>query len=132
MDINLTSNIPHILVASNDPQDYDMLREHFEGAGYAVDKCQSLREIYMREFSDYSLILLDLTDNIEDGLHAIESLKGNIASAAIPVLVYSTTRRSDILVNALNAGADDYVIKPFSLRELSARVRAVLRATRRG
>lgn len=132
MDINYTSQQGHILVASSDPTDIDTLRDHFESAGYVLNSCQSLREIYMTELSGYSLILLELNDNIDEGIHAIQSIKGNLSSANIPVLVYSTTRRSDILVNALNAGADDYVIKPFSLRELTARVRAVLRATRRG
>lgn len=127
---NATST-SRILIASDSQVDVSLLRSHFESTGYVVEQCSSLRDVYMTDLSGYCLVLLDLSDNIEEGIHAIESIKQNPMSAAIPVLVYSTTRRSDILVNALNAGADDYVIKPFSLRELSARVRAVLRATRR-
>lgn len=132
-DTSISNGGGHILLASNDQKDLSMLRGHFEASGYAVDHCDTLRDVYMTDLSGYSMVLLDLSDNIDEGIHAIESIKrGNPTTAETPVLVYSTTRRSDVLVNALNAGADDYVIKPFSLRELSARVRAVLRSTRRG
>ncbi len=70
-------------------------------------------------------------NNSTDGLQVIEDLKQNDITYDIPLLVFSTSKKPDLLVNVLNAGADDFIIKPFSVRELSARVRAVLRACRR-
>lgn len=130
MESSKYSSQGHILVASTDNTDYDMIRSHFEDYGYVIDSCKSIRDVYMTDLSPYILILLELTENSEEGIHAIESIKQNSAPTA--VLVFSSSRRNDLLVDALNAGADDYVIKPFSVRELSARVRAVLRSTRRG
>ncbi|MCM1449183.1 MAG: response regulator [Clostridiales bacterium] len=120
----------HILVASSDRTDYDLIRSHFEDYGYVIECCRSIRDVYMTDLSPYNLVMLELTENGDEGIHAIESIKQNSAPTA--VLVFSTSRRNDLLVDALNAGADDYVLKPFSVRELSARVRAVLRSTRRG
>lgn len=132
IDSDNTTSQEHILVASSDCADCDLIRSHFESFGYEIECCKSLRDVYMTDLTPYSLVLLELTDNIDEGLHAIESIKQNSNGGNTAVLVYSASKRSDILVDALNAGADDYVIKPFSVRELSARVRAVLRSTRRG
>lgn len=125
-----TAHQGHILVASNDHEDCALIRSHFEPYGFLIECCKSMRDVYMTDLSPYCIILLELSENIEEGLHAIESIKQRSASHDTPVLVYSTSKRSDVLVDALNAGADDYVLKPFSVRELSARVNAVLRTTR--
>lgn len=121
-----------ILVASNDHADCQLIRSHFEPFGFHIECCMSMRDVYMTDLSSYSIVLLELPENIEEGLHAIESIKQRSLTRSTPVLVYSTSKRSDVLVDALNAGADDYVLKPFSVRELSARVNAVLRSTNRG
>lgn len=120
----------HILVASNDHEDCALIRSHFEPYGFLIECCKSMRDVYMTDLSPYCIILLELSENIEEGLHAIESIKQRSSTRETPVLVYSTSKRSDVLVDALNAGADDYVLKPFSVRELSARINAVLRSTR--
>lgn len=132
MDNNITQEQRHILVVTDDHSDCDLIRSHFESYGYIIECCKSLRDVYMTDLSDYSLIMMEITDNIDEGIHAIESIKQGSTTYNTPILVYSSSRRNELLVDALNAGADDYVIKPFSVRELSARVRAVLRSTRRG
>ncbi|MDE6402892.1 MAG: response regulator [Muribaculaceae bacterium] len=125
-----TAHQGHILVASNDHEDCALIRSQFEPYGFLIECCKSMRDVYMTDLSPYCIILLELSENIEEGLHAIESIKQRSSTRETPVLVYSTSKRSDVLVDALNAGADDYVLKPFSVRELSARVNAVLRSTR--
>lgn len=132
MEYNNNISPGHILVASSDREDYELIRSHFEDSGFVIERCKSLRDIYMTDLTPYNIVLMELTENIDEGLHAIESIKQNSGAGCTAVLVYSTSKCSDTLVDALNAGADDYVIKPFSVRELSARVRAVLRSTRRG
>src|SRR5688500_108863 len=74
-----------------------------------------------------SLVLLDLNLPFIDGLEVCRLLRGRAASAAIPIIMVTARTGETDRVAGLDLGADDYVTKPFSLRELVARVRAVLR-----
>lgn len=125
-------SLGHILVASTDHADCDLIRGHFESSGYVIECRHSISDIYFTDLTNYSLVLMELPENLEDGIHAIELVKQNSTGFNTPLLVFSASQRSETIVEALNAGADDYVIKPFSVRELTARVKAVLRSTRRG
>ena len=73
------------------------------------------------------LVLLDLNLPFIDGIEVCRLLRGRTASAAIPIIMVSARSGESERVSGLDLGADDYVTKPFSLRELVARVRAVLR-----
>ena len=73
------------------------------------------------------LVLLDLNLPFIDGLEICRLLRGRAASAAIPIIMVTARTSEPDRVSGLELGADDYVTKPFSLRELVARVRAVLR-----
>src|SRR5258706_2852687 len=73
------------------------------------------------------LILLDLNLPFIDGLEVCRLLRGRASSAAIPIIMVTARISETDRVAGLELGADDYVTKPFSLRELVARVRAVLR-----
>jgi DNA-binding response OmpR family regulator len=74
-----------------------------------------------------NLVLLDLNLPFIDGLEVCRLLRGRAASAAIPIIMVTARTSETDRVSGLELGADDYVTKPFSLRELVARVRAVLR-----
>ena len=74
-----------------------------------------------------SLILLDLNLPFIDGLEVCRLLRGRTSSATIPIIMVTARTSEADRVTGLDLGADDYVTKPFSLRELVARVRAVLR-----
>ena len=74
-----------------------------------------------------SLVLLDLNLPFIDGLEVCRLLRGRAVSAAIPIIMVTARTGESDRVAGLDLGADDYVTKPFSLRELVARVRAVLR-----
>src|SRR6185436_20197628 len=73
------------------------------------------------------LVLLDLNLPFIDGIEVCRLLRGRSASAAIPIIMVSARSGESERISGLELGADDYVTKPFSLRELVARVRAVLR-----
>src|SRR6186713_2994785 len=73
------------------------------------------------------LVLLDLNLPFIDGLEVCRLLRGRPSSAAIPIIMVTARTGESDRVSGLELGADDYVTKPFSLRELVARVRAVLR-----
>ena len=121
-----------ILVASADQKDCADIRINFEREGYRIDCIPSLPDVRSGNLGEYTLILMELPSDVTSGLHAIEKIRQTGSCAYTPLLVFSQSNKSDVLVEALNAGADDYIIKPFSLRELTARVRAVLRSARRG
>lgn len=121
-----------LLVVDDDPTVRGMLREYLEGHGFAVDEAGSgeqMRERMERELPD--AVLLDVRLPGEDGLVLARHLREHHDVAIIMV-----TASGDVVdrVVGLELGADDYIAKPFDLRELLARLRSVLRraGARRG
>ncbi|HVB29264.1 MAG TPA: response regulator transcription factor [Terriglobia bacterium] len=115
-----------ILVAEDDRPVASFLKKGLEAEHYAVDIVPDGQEaLYMAEEYDYDLLLLDLVLPKMDGLQVlrqIRTLKKNL-----PVLVLTGRARVEDRVKGLDLGADDYMTKPFAFRELTARVRALLR-----
>jgi two-component system OmpR family response regulator len=117
--------MPSLLVADDDPSLREVVRYTFERAGFAVrlvtDGAAAVREV-AREAPD--LVILDITMPELDGIDACRAIR---ATSRVPIVFLSS--RDDELdrVLGLEIGADDYVTKPFSPRELLARVKAVLR-----
>jgi diguanylate cyclase (GGDEF)-like protein len=78
------------------------------------------------------LILLDINMPAMDGFEVIEALKADASTNLTPIIVFSARKREEDKVKALKLGADDYVTKPFSITELSARIERLLKRTRTG
>ena len=119
---------PHVLVVDDDAEIAALVCRYLEGQGYRVSTATSgaqLRESLTGPPID--LILLDLTLPDEDGLLLLRYLQGHWCG---PVIVVSGRGESIERVVGLELGADDYVTKPFELRELLARIRSVLRRVR--
>ena len=97
-----------------------------ESAGYAVDVTFDGEEgLYMAASNPYDLILLDLMLPKMDGLSVLRAIRRS--GSAVPVLVLTARDEKESVVALLNAGADDYVAKPFDLGELMARAKALIR-----
>ena len=97
-----------------------------ESAGYAVDCAFDGRDgLYMAESNPYDLVMVDLMLPELDGLTVVQRLRSG--GAAVPVLVLTARDEKESVVALLNAGADDYVTKPFDLGELIARAKALIR-----
>src|SRR5947207_4904854 len=98
------------------------LREHSYAVDIAIDGNAAL---YQTSINDYDLILLDVLLPGPDGFEVCRELRAR--DDATPVLMLTARATVDDRITGLDAGADDYLTKPFSFRELLARIRALLR-----
>lgn len=104
----------------------NVARSLHESAGYAVDVAPDGEDgLYMAENNPYDLVILDLMLPKVDGLSLLRRLRSS--GAQVPVLVLTARDEKESVVALLNAGADDYVAKPFDLGELLARAKALIR-----
>jgi two-component system, OmpR family, response regulator len=115
----------HILVVDDDPQIRSLLDEYLTENGMRVSMASNGREMMqILEDETIDLVILDLRLNDEDGMSLARSLRERLA---ISVIMLTGVRDEADRVMGLELGADDYVTKPFSPRELLARIRTVLR-----
>jgi len=119
--------VTHILIVDDDPEICALLTQVLSAQGFAVTTVgdgQALRHTLEREAVD--LLILDLMLPGEDGLSLCRMLR---ASTSLPIIMLTAMGTETDRVVGLELGADDYLAKPFSTRELVARIRAVLRRT---
>jgi DNA-binding response OmpR family regulator len=116
----------HILVVDDEPAIVTVVRERLEREGFAVRAVASGEEALAHMDADPAdLVVLDVMLPGMDGFEVLRRLRG--AGHTVPVIVL-TARDEDVdKIVGLELGADDYLVKPFNPRELSARIRAVLR-----
>lgn len=118
-----------ILVVDDEETLCEALCFNLETEGYKVDTAYSAEEALARDLSAYDLILLDIMMGEISGLQLARIMKANPATSRIPVIFCTARDSEDDLVKGLDLGADDYITKPYSLKTVMARVRAVLRRT---
>ncbi len=122
-----------ILIVEDDRDIADLLRLTLEKAGYAVDVALSGVDVLERiRQQPPDLVLLDLMLPGVDGLTICRALRAGETTASIPIIILSARAAESDRIYGLDLGADDYVTKPFSPKEVVARVAAVERRTRRG
>jgi DNA-binding response OmpR family regulator len=116
---------PHILVVDDDPQIRSLLDEYLTENGLRVSTASTGRDMQrILNEATVDLVILDLRLADEDGMAIARSLRERVA---IPVIMLTGVRDEADRVMGLELGADDYVTKPFSPRELLARIRTVVR-----
>ena len=116
-----------ILVVDDEQDLCEILQYNLETEGYEVDTANSAEEAMQMQLKDYSLLLLDIMMGEMSGFQMARRLKEQPATAHIPIIFITALDNEDSTVKGLNIGADDYIAKPISIKELKARVAAVLR-----
>ena len=115
-----------VLLAEDDSMIGAAVRDRLRSQGFAVDWVRDGRAADMALAGDsYDLLLLDLGLPGREGLAVLKGLRAR--GSTLPVVILTARDAVDDRVAGLDAGADDYIVKPFDLKELEARLRAVLR-----
>ena len=116
-----------ILVVDDEQDICEILQYNLETEGYEVVTANSAEEALELPLQEYGLILLDVMMDEMSGFQMARKIKDNPATAPIPIIFITALEGEDNMVKGLNIGADDYITKPLSMKEVKARVRAVLR-----
>ncbi len=126
----MPNNKAHILVIDDEPQIRRFLKATLSGHGYDVSEAANATDgIRLLSVKPPELLILDLGLPDKDGLDVLKELRG---WNALPVIVLSARGFEQAKVDALEAGADDYLTKPFGAAELLARIKVALRHARKG
>ncbi|MBP6380112.1 MAG: phosphate regulon transcriptional regulator PhoB [Sphingorhabdus sp.] len=122
---------PKILIVEDEPALAELLSWNFESAGFSVQQTADGEEALLvaQEFMP-DIIILDWMIEQLPGIEVCRRLRKGKETAAIPIIMLTARGEEEDRIRGLETGADDYVTKPFSPRELRARVEAVLRRTR--
>jgi two-component system alkaline phosphatase synthesis response regulator PhoP len=118
-----------ILVVDDEDDLCEILKFNLENEGYLVDTANSAEEALKLDLTCYHLLLLDVMMGEISGFKMANMLKKDKKTASIPIIFITAKDTENDTVTGFNLGADDYISKPFSLREVMARVKAVLRRT---
>lgn len=118
-----------ILVVDDEQDLLEILKFNLETEGYEVVTATSAEDALLLDIASFDLLLLDVMMDGMSGFAMARQLKDNPATAQVPIIFLTARDTENDTVTGFNLGADDYISKPFSLREVMVRVRAVLRRT---
>jgi two-component system alkaline phosphatase synthesis response regulator PhoP len=120
---------PHVLIVEDEPDIAGLIKHTLERSGDADARIVGSGDAALKAVADQppDLIILDLNLPVVGGLEVCRILRSRADAPHVPIIMLTAKSSEDDRVSGLEHGADDYVTKPFSLRELTARVRAVLR-----
>ena len=118
-----------ILVVDDEEDLCEILKFNLENEGYEVDTANSAEEALKMDLPQYQLLLLDVMMGEISGFRMANMLKKDKKTAQIPIIFITAKDTENDTITGFNLGADDYISKPFSLREVMVRVKAVLRRT---
>lgn len=116
-----------ILIVDDEETLCEVLKINLENEGYDVDIAFSAEQALSYDLKSYSLILLDIMMGDISGLKFAKMLKADVTTADIPIIFCTARDTEDDMVLGLNLGGDDYITKPYTVRNVIARVKSVLR-----
>lgn len=118
-----------ILIVDDEETLCEVLKLNLENEGYDVDVAFTAEQALTYDLKKYSLILLDIMMGEISGIKMAKILKENVTTAEIPIIFCTARDTEDDMIMGLNIGADDYIMKPYTIRNVIARVKTVLRRT---
>lgn len=118
-----------ILVVDDEEDLCEILQFNLESEGYVVDVAYSAEEALQQKLEDYNLLLLDVMMGETSGFKLARILHKNPTTQNIPIIFITAKDGENDILTGFGLGAEDYIAKPFNIRELQARVKAVLRRT---
>ena len=119
---------PYRILVVDDEEDLcEILQFNLETEGYQVDVAYSAEEALKKNIAEYNLLLLDVMMGEMSGFKMARALRENTATASTPIIFLTAKDSETDRLTGFNIGADDYISKPFSIREVLARVKAVIR-----
>jgi DNA-binding response OmpR family regulator len=128
------SRSPRVLVVEDEQDIANLIKHALERSGDGQVEIVNSGDAALRSVNEQTpdLVILDLNLPVLSGTEVCRILRGRPATANVPIIMLTARTGESDRVTGLDLGADDYVTKPFSLRELAARVRAVLRRRQQG
>lgn len=115
----------HILVVDDEEDIREILEYNLRGEGYSVETVESAEEALERNLAEYDLLILDIMMSGMTGLRLAETIRNDLR-LAVPIVFLTAKDTENDLLTGFNLGADDYIKKPFSIKELLVRIRAIL------
>lgn len=125
----MEENMKRILVVDDEQDLCEILKFNLETEGDEVETANSAEEALEMDIASFDLLLLDVMMGGMSGFQLAKQLKDNPMTANVPIIFLTARDTENDTVTGFNIGADDYISKPFSIREVMVRVRAVLRRT---
>ena len=125
----MDTTMKRILIVDDEETLCEVLKLNLENEGYDVDTAFSAEQALTYDLRSYSLVLLDIMMGEISGIKMARMMKADIATADIPIIFCTARDSEDDMVMGLNLGADDYIVKPYTVRNVVARIKSVLRRT---
>lgn len=123
-------NSTRLLVVDDEEDLCEILQFNLESEGYEVDTANSAEEAVKKDLSQYNLLILDVMMGGMSGFKLADKLKKEEKTAHLPIIFITAKDTENDMLTGFNLGADDYISKPFSIREVIVRVKAVLRRSK--
>ena len=118
-----------ILVVDDEEDLCEILQFNLESEGYEVETANSAEEAMRKDLSSYNLLILDVMMGEISGFKMAGMIRKNEKLATLPIIFITAKDTENDMLTGFNIGADDYISKPFSIREVTVRVKAILRRT---
>ena len=120
-------SLGHILIVDDDTNITELLSVNLKSEGYSVAVESSAANVDRGTQGETRLVIVDAMKQEYSGLDLVYDFRDDPRTEHIGIILYSPFKSERMVIDALDAGADDYIVKPFSLREIVARIKAVLR-----
>lgn len=122
-----SSHLGKILIVDDDQNIAEFLSYNLTSEGFSVQIVSNAKDVDFSEAAHCRLAIIDAMNQPYTGIDLSSDLRSNDATAHLPIIIYTERDGEDTIIDAFDNGAEDVVIKPFSLRELIARIKAILR-----